>query len=146
MAGTIGTLTTSAAFSTGSGSAKTILQHASPANVATVVRRASISFDGNSPTANKILVQIVRSATSGTGTSRAPTKVNASDAETLQSTGRENFSGEPTGGVVVFEELVHPQGGYTAPEQIKVRAGETLGFVVNAPAAVNCRARFVFDE
>ena len=145
MAGTKGTLTTSAALTTGT-TTKTILQHASPASVATVVKRASISFDGNSPTANKILVQLVRSATGGTGTSRSPAKVNASDSETIQSTGKENFSGEPSGGTVVFEELVHPQGGYTAPEEIKVKAGETLGFVVLAPAAVNCRARFIFDE
>jgi hypothetical protein len=145
MAGTRGTLTTSAAISTGT-TTKTILQHTSPASVATVVKRASISFDGNSPTANKILVQLVRSATGGTGTSRNPVKVNASDSETIQSTGRENFSSEPSGGTVVFEELVHPQGGYTAPEEIKVKAGETLGFVVLAPAAVNCRARFLFEE
>ena len=146
MAGTKGTLTTSAAISTGSGANKTILQHTSPASIATVVKRASISFDGNSPTANKILVQIVRSATSGTATGRNPSKVNASDSETLQSTGKENFTVEPSGGTVVFEELVHPQGGYTAPEEIKVKSGETLGFVVNAPAAVNCRARFLYDE
>jgi hypothetical protein len=145
MAGTNGTLTTSASISTGT-TLKTILQHTSPANVATIVTRASISFAGNSPTADKILVQVVRSATSGTGTSRTPTKVNASDSETLQSTGRENFTVEPTSPVVVFEELVHPQGGYTAPERIKVKAGETLGFQVTAPAAVNCRARFVFEE
>jgi hypothetical protein len=145
MAGTKGTLTTSSAISTGT-TTKTILQHTSPASVATVVKRASISFDGNSPTANKILVQLVRSATGGTGTSRNPVKVNASDSETIQSTGKENFSVEPSGGTVVFEELVHPQGGYTAPEEIKVKAGETLGFVVLAPAAVNCRARFLFDE
>lgn len=146
MAGTKGTLTTSAAFSTGTAVNKSILQLSAPASVAVVVSRASISFDGNSPTANKILVQILRSMTGGTATSRSVDKINASDSESLTSTGKENFSVEPSSGTVVFEELVHPQGGYTAPESIKIKAGETLTFRVNAPAAVNCRARFIFEE
>lgn len=145
MAGTNGSLTTSASLTTGT-TLKTILQLAAPAATALVVRRASISFDGNSPTANKILVQLWRSMTSGTGTSRTPDKVNASDSEALVATGRENFSAEPTGGAVVFEELVHPQGGYTMPEQIKIKSGETLSFRVLAPVAVNCRARILFEE
>lgn len=146
MAGTQCTLTTSAAFTTGSGVNKTILSLAAPANTALVVSRASISFDGNSPTANKILVQILRGVSGGTSTARNPTNVNASDAETPQSSGAENYSGEPSGGTVIFEELVHPQAGYTAPEKIKVKKGETLAFRVNAPAAVNCRARFLYEE
>lgn len=146
MAGTLCTQTTSAAFSTGTGANKTILSLSAHAQVAAVVRRASISFDGNSPTANKILVQILRGVTGGTSTARLPTNVNASDSETPQATGAENYTVEPSGGTVVFEELVHPQGGYTAPESIKVKKGETLAIRVNAPAAVNCRARFVFEE
>jgi len=145
MAGTRGTLTTSAGFSTGT-TTKSILQLVAPANTALVCNRASISFDGTSSSANKILVQILRSMTGGTGTVRNPVKINASDSETLQATGVENFSAEPSGGTVVFEELIHPQTGYTSPEAIKVKAGETLTMRVLAPASVPCRARFNFEE
>lgn len=145
MAGINATLTTSAAISTGT-SNKTILALTAPANTPVVVRRTSISFDGNSPTANKILVQVLRTASGGSGsTSRSPTKINASDSESPQASGAEGFS-SPHSGTVVFEELVHPQGGYTAPETIKIKAGETLAINVTAPAAVNCRARMVFEE
>ncbi|RJP21680.1 MAG: hypothetical protein C4529_07065 [Deltaproteobacteria bacterium] len=138
-------MTTSAAISTGT-ALKSILQLVAPAGVALVAKRASISFDGNSPTANKILVQIFRSMTGGTFTARTPAKINASDAESLAATGGENATVEPSGGTVVFEELVHPQGGYTAPEEIKIKAGETLTIRTTAPAAVNCRARIIFEE
>lgn len=145
MAGTRGALTTSSSIATGTAT-KTILQLSAPSGVAVVVNRASISFNGTSPTADKILVQLVRSATGGTGTARNPVKINASDSDSLSTTGKENFTVEPSGGVVVFEELVHPQGGYTTPEPIKVKAGETLAWVVTAPASVPCRARMNFEE
>lgn len=145
MAGTKATLTTSAAHSTGT-TEKTILSLTAPANIALVVKRASISFGGNSPTANKIAVKLIRTASGGAGsTSRSPTKVNASDSETLQSSGAENYSTTMTG-TTIFDEMVHPQGGYTAPEEIKIKAGETLAWVVTAPADTTCRARFVYEE
>lgn len=146
MAGIKATLTTSADVSTGT-SNKTILALTAPANTPLVVSRASISFNGNSPTAAKILVQILRTASGGSGSSsRSPAKINASDSESPQASGAENFASGPHSGTVVFEEYVHPQGGYTTPESIKIKAGETLAINTTAAAAVNCRARFVFEE
>lgn len=138
-------LTTSADISTGT-SAKTILQLTAPGSVRVAVTRASISFRGNSPTADKILVQLVRSASGGTSTNRNPVKMDASDSGSVATTGKENFSVEPTGGSVVFEDVIHPQGSVHVTEEIVVKEGETLGWVTTAPAAVNCRARFALEE
>jgi hypothetical protein len=145
MAGIKATLTTSAAITTGTTN-KTILALTAPANTPLVVSKISISFDGNSPTASKILTQVLRTASGGSGSAaRTPIKIDASDSESPQASGAEAFSTAHSGSVV-FEELIHPQGGYTAPEKIKIKAGETLAINVTAPAAVNCRARFIFEE
>lgn len=147
MAGTRGTVV-SGSVATGT-SNKTILSLTAPANTALLLNTASISFDGVSPTAGKILVQLLRTASGGSGSSSAsPTKMNASDSESIQATGAKDFASGAHSGTVVFEELVHPQGGYTAPlpAGFKVKAGETICFNVTAPAGVNARARFVFEE
>jgi len=126
---------------------KTILSITAPANQRLVIDRASISFAGVSPTADKILVQILRSATGGSGSSGVTVqKVNASDAESVQATAAKDYSGGPMSGTAIFEELVHPQSGYTAPEKIIVKGGETLAINVTAVAGVNCRARFNGEE
>lgn len=145
MAGTLGSLTTSTPISTTT-SAKTILQLTASANIAAVVKRLQIAFAGTNPTADKIRVRILRSATGGSATSRTPAKLNASDSETLQATGKENFTAEPTGGTSIFDTYVHPQGSYEVPRAIKVKAGETLGIEVTAVAAVNCIASIDFEE
>lgn len=125
---------------------KTILAITAPANQKVWIDRASISFDGNSPTASKILVQMIRTASGGSGSSAATVqKRDADDAESVQSVGAKDFS-SPHSGTVVFEELVHPQSGYTAPEGLRLKGGETFCINVTAPAGVNCRARFNGEE
>jgi hypothetical protein len=146
MARTYGTLTTSGDISTGT-AAKTILQITAPANTKIAVQKGNISFRGNSPTADKILVQLVRSATGGSGaTTRNPAKIDATDSTSIQSTGKEGYTAEPSSGTVVYEDVIHPQGSLNLPEEIIVKPGETLAWVTNAPASVNCRARFKFEE
>lgn len=135
----------SSSVGTGSATTKTILQITAPASTGIRVTRASISFDGTSPTAGKALVELVKGATSGTGTNLTPLKVHGHTGS-VQSTAKENFSGEPSGGSVAFSELVHTQSGYTAPEEIVLNPGETLAFRTNVPAAVNARARFRWEE
>lgn len=147
MAGIRAACITAAAVATSTAN-KTILALTAPANTPILVDRISISFAGVSPTADKILVQVLRTASGGAGsTANNPTKINASDSESPQSTGARDFgAGTPHTGTVIFEELVHPQGGYTAPEKVKVKAGETICINVTAVASVNCRARMNFEE
>lgn len=148
MAGTRGTIN-SGSVSTGSLSKKTILTLTASANVALIADLVSISFDGVSPTAGKILVEIERTASGGaSSTNNPPVKVNASDSETLQATGARSYGTAATG-TVVASELVHPQSGYTMPISaggMKIKAGETIAINVTAPAAVNACARINFWE
>lgn len=148
MAGTRGTIN-SGSVATGSLSKKTLLTLTASANVALVVDLVSISFDGVSPTAGKILVEVERSATGGaSSTNNPPIKVNASDSETLQATGARSY-GTAASGTVVASEYVHPQAGYTMPISaggMKIKAGEQIAVSVTAPAAVNACVRMNFWE
>lgn len=145
MARVFGQLSTSADVSTGT-SPKTILQITAPSGRPIAVQRITLGLRGNSPTADKVLVQVIRSATGGTATNRNPAKIDNTDATTIVSSGKENFTAEPTGGTVIYENAIHPQGSLELTEEIKIAGGETLGIVTNAPAAVNARARIKFEE
>jgi hypothetical protein len=148
MAGIFAVCATAADVSTGT-SNKTILSITAPANTPIVINEVSISFRGVSPTADKILVQGLRTASGGTGsTTNNPTQFNASEAESPQTTGARDFSSGAHSGTEVFQETVHPQAGYTwRPRRpLKVKKGETFAINVTAIASVNCRARIEFEE
>lgn len=145
MARTFGRLTTSGKIATGT-SAKTILQLVAPAANAVMVHSGSISFDGSSPTGGKILVRLLRSASGGSSTSRTPAKMDANDGVSLAASGKENFTGEPTGAVELDRWLVHPQSGVSMSSPVRVKPGETLGFEVTAPSENNAVASFSFEE
>jgi len=141
----------SGAVATGSTQTKTILSLTASANVAIVADLISISFNGTSPTAGKILVEVLRSATSGSGgTNNPPVKMNASDSESIQATAKSAYTlGSPMTGTTIANEYVHPQQGYTMPigsGGLKIKAGETVAINVTAPADVSCVARIQFWE
>ena len=136
----------SSSIGTGSATTKTLLQITAPANTGIRVTRVSVSFDGTSPTAGKAYCELVRGATSGTGTSLTPVKLHGHTGS-VQSTAKENFTSEPSGGSSAgLAELVHTQAGYTSPEDILLNPGETLSVRTNVPAAVNARVRMRWEE
>lgn len=126
-------------------SARTMLQIAAPSGAGVLVERASISFDGTTPTQAKVKVELVKGATGGTGTSLTTVKVEGHTGS-LGTTAKENFSSEPTGGTVIFSEWVHPQSGYTAPEPIQLNPSETLGIRTTTATSVNAVSRMNFQE
>jgi hypothetical protein len=131
-------------------SLKTILQIIAAANHRIKIKEISVSFTGTSNTAAPILVQVCRNTDAGTLSSLTPQKLNPADDETLQTTAAHTATAEPTIGVEVMGENVHPQGGFVwqAPfgGEIQVIGGARLGIAVTAAASVNCKARFVFEE
>lgn len=131
-------------------SKKTLLQIVAATNQRVLVREISVSFDGTSNTAAPILVQVLRQTTAGTMSALTLQKMNPDDGETLQTTGQHTATAEPTGTDEVLGESVHPQGGYTwqAPfgGEIHVPGGGRLGLAVTAGAAVNAKARMIFEE
>lgn len=113
----------------------TILQVNAPANQKLRVYEASISFDGIVAADHKILVeQVVDATTGGTGTTVTPQKLNGSDGETIQQTSKENYTVEPTGGRVVWKELIHPQAGYTWRGFVPVKGGGAFALRVTTYA------------
>ena len=128
----------------------TLLQIVAAANHRVLVSEISISFDGVTNTAVPILVQVVRQSTAGTMSALTLNKVNEDDGETLQTTALEDASVEPTTGVEVMAEQIHPQAGYTwqAPfgKAIVINGGDRLGIIVTAAATVNAVARMFLEE
>lgn len=70
--------------------------------------------------------------------------------ETLQTTAQHTATAEPTAGDVVDVIECHPQGGYEkifAPgDEIIIPGGGRIGIEVTAPATVNVRAKFGYEE
>lgn len=134
----------SAGVTTGT-SAKTIAQITAPANTGMAVRGWGISFAGTSPTAGKVLVEIIKAATGGTGTSNAPVKQHGHTGS-VQATGKDNFTGEPTGGTVIFAQTVHPQANFQVNDNIILNPGETIAWRTTAPQSETARVSVFMEE
>ena len=151
MAGVLGTLKAAAAVACAAGVAKTVLQGIGATNHRAKCLSWGVSFDGVSGVATPVLVELVRESDAGTGTGVTAVKINASDDETLQTTGLAANTVEPTVTSVICGVDVHPQGGYqeTFPFGQEIPFSGTanrLGIRVNAPANVNCVPFMRFEE
>lgn len=137
--------TTSQAIATGSGVTKTILEYTAPTNTGARIRRARITFDGVAPTGPKVLVSFRKGATTGTGTNRAPLKVSGHTGS-VQGTGKENFTVEPSGGSLVHQELAHPQNGCEMAREVVLNPGETFNVATNVSTGVNASVVLDVEE
>jgi hypothetical protein len=132
-------------------SALTLLQIVAAAQQRVKISEISISFKGTSNTAAPILVQImIQTAGSEAKSAGTVSKWNPADDETLQTTACITFTTEPTYGVELLKEEVHPQTGYTwqAPfgGEIIVPGGKLLGIVVTAGVSVSAVCRVIGEE
>lgn len=129
--------------------AKTIHQIFAASNHATWIDEWDISFDGNSPTATPIKVEIVEQ--DGAGTSSAGTLRKLNDVpETPQVTAREAFTGEPATTTVYETHYIHAQSGVIYPYQFhkryRLKGGNRFAIRVTAPVAVNCVTNIKGEE
>lgn len=143
MSGVFGRATTAAVACTTTAATK--LQIVAAANHRVKVPRISASFSGIVATDEPILVSIYKQTTAGTMTSLTPSKDNASDDETLQTTAQHTATVEPTTTDLLDSKLVHPQGRadfgpFTIP------GGGRIGVVVDAPNNVNGVFAAIFEE
>ena len=125
--------------------AKTVLGYTAPASAGATVKRFGIQFKGTTPTDAPILVEALRGATSGTGTSVTPAKVSGHTGS-AQGTAKENYSAEPSGGTVVARHLVHPQSGFVLPTEIQLNPAEQFTLRVTAGVSVSCVPSFDIEE
>lgn len=140
-----------AAVALSGGTAKTVLQVVAASNHALAIKALDITFDGTSPTAQPVLVELVRQTTAGTMSSATPIKYPADDSdETTQMTAQHTATVEPTTTDVVRRYHVHPQLGrpidFPFGEEIKVGGGDRLGIRITAPASVNCMPCITGEE
>jgi len=130
--------------------AKTVVQIVAASNHRVLVTAFYAFFDGVSPTAEPVVVRVLRQTTAGTMSSLTPVKLNNSDDETLQTTAQHTATAEPTAGDVLFAMEVHPQTGYKElrplGQEFVVPGGGRLGIECTAPAGVNVIAGFEGDE
>lgn len=128
---------------------KTVLQIVAPANQRLRIKRWGVFFDGISSTDEPVVVKLLRQTDAGTMTALTPVK-QVVGSETIQTTAQYNASAEPTGGDVIDGAEVHPQSGYEVivpfDMPIEVAGGGRIGISCNAPAAVNVKAKIVFEE
>lgn len=129
----------SSEVATGTGT-KTLAHIRAASNHGIVIGMASVSFKGVSATDLPILVQLVHQTNDGTKSDLSPVELDANHPDTLQCTGHENFSGEPTTTKVLDSKYVHPQGSHTflipavadGGKAIGIRTVNTGGTSVNA--------------
>jgi hypothetical protein len=140
-----------AAITTGT-SIKTMIQLLAATNQCIKVGELSMSFNGTSNTNAPIYVESVKQTSAGTFSNTTTlVKEDAGRGETIQATGKDTASAEPTdSGAVTMAEYVHPQTGFLwqAPfgqEQFIIGAGR-LGFRQTAANSVSAGVRAVCEE
>lgn len=150
MAAFHGSVTTSADVALVAATAKTVLQLVAASNHRVRVPRWGVAFEGTTTTAEPVLVRLLRQTTAGTMSAATPVKTDDSLGETLQTTAQYNASAEPTAGDVLFTWKVHPQTAYekvyVMGTEVIIGGGDRLGIECTAPANVDCRAFFDFEE
>lgn len=130
----------------------TLLQAIAATNMPLRLVSWGVSFKGTNATAAPILVEIVRQTTAGTAGGAATwKKTNEDDGHTVQATGGQTFSVEPTTTDVLRSVEVHPQSGFTEaitdPDQFRVGGGNRLAIRVVTPgASVTATCYLEMDE
>jgi hypothetical protein len=147
MAGNFGSLTTSADIASTT-AAKTILQLVAPANQGLRVQAFGLGFKGVTVTDTPIVVEIVRQTTAGTMTSRTPLKRGVSGT-TIQATGNENATAEPTTTDILWSNAIHPQAAIEVSlvgREIMMDGGTRIGIRVTAGVTVGTRGHIDYEE
>lgn len=130
--------------------AKTVIELAAPSTATARVVQASVTFDAATAGA-AVKVEMVRYATTGTGTTYVPLKYNGEgQARAALCTAKVNDTAEPGTPVPVECWYVQNTGGqfWQLPlgRECYVPPSTLIGLRVTAPAAVNCAANLAFEE
>jgi hypothetical protein len=131
---------------------KTLLQAVAPANQRGDLRSWSVGFDGISPTAEAVTIELLRQTTAGTMSAATPVKDGAG-AETIQFTAQKNATVEPTASDVLARYEHHPQAGSFVEKfdkgECEIPGGTRLGIRVTVPtggANLNATAFMKIEE
>lgn len=128
-------------------SARTMIELTAPADTGLRVRKFTCTFAGTSPTQAKILVEVLKGGTTGTGTNKDPVKLDGHDGDP-QATGKHTLTAEPGGSpVVIWAVRVHPQGGVIdIPLDVVVNPAEIIFGRVTSANDISTDMSFEFEE
>jgi len=132
-------------------SIKTLIQLVAATNHAIDVVEVGIGFHGTNNTNAPILVQLTRQGDAGTSSALTSVKADDSVGDTLDTTARDTFTGEPASNTDVLRSWsVHPQTSMVYQLHdlagVTVGAGDRLGLRVTAADAVDADAYICFVE
>lgn len=110
------------------GTPKSVLSLIAAANINLILKSLSIGFNGVSGTEEPALVELVRFASDGTGTSVTPIVTDLSGA-TVQATSKHTYTVEPTTATILGQWKIHTQSSLILP---------FYGNVILPKASVTC--------
>lgn len=141
---------TTAEIALAAATAKSVLQLKAAVNQRVRVKEWGVFFDGTSTTAEPVQVRVIRQTTAGTFGTTPTVVTRDGHSETPQTVAKANASAEPTPGAELDAIEVHPQSGYEKifplGDEIIIPGGGYLAIECTAPAGVNVRAKFAFEE
>lgn len=148
------TVDTTADVALSAATAKTILAVYAPSAGAIYITEFAVAFDGTSATAEPVTIELGKVTTAGAGTSTSQTPVQVGGTptgKTARSTGKRNFTAEPTTITPVKRWLCHPQLGIVKQSPLgreETQDASAAGYVlrITAPAAVNAQGYIEFEE
>jgi hypothetical protein len=132
--------------------AKTVLSYFAGSNATFVIVEMEAGFDGVSPVAEPVTVELCKCTTAGAGTATSHTLVQSGGpTRTAQGSAKRNYSAEPTTITVVKRYLIHPQTSrpFQFPlgrEPQQIASGEAYVLRCTAPAGVNFQGFMEIEE
>jgi hypothetical protein len=120
---------------------ETLIQVVAAANHGFIVCGWGVAFAGTGVNEEPIQIDLIRQTTAGTSASLTLVKWDDSIADSIDSSGLQDFTAEPTAGDVLASTESHPQAGYEIwyPEgkEPRVGAADRIGIRVLTPSGVN---------
>jgi hypothetical protein len=130
--------------------AKTVIEVTAAANHRAVIKKIHLWFKGVSVTDESVTVDLIRIATTGTGSAGTPVKRDPDMPETLAVDFKHTFTVEPTGVTVLETFSIHPQSGYAEVLPIEwpipIPGGDLWGIRCTADNAVSVIANVLGEE
>lgn len=130
--------------------AKTVVELATGSTIDNAVLSLDISFNGATSTATPVLVEIITSTATGTGTAGTLNRVGQNQGRAALTTAKTNLTVEGTGPTVVWSWYVPPTSGlsYVWPlgRELAMPPSKFLGVRCTAPAAVSAACTVVVEE
>lgn len=128
-------------------SARTLIELKADANVGLRLKKFTCTIAGASPTQTKVLVEILKGGTTGTGTSNDPVRIDGHEGDP-QATGKRLMTAEPAGSPeVIWFARVHPQGGVVdIPLDYVIEPGEIVFGRVTSANDLSMDMAFEFEE